>query len=88
MRACARVCARACVRACMKANVWRTRPNLTCSGLLYIAQSCANHMQQIERLSRATYLVTCHVVRRDSSAVKFDRIEIAVSLALFYWMYH
>ena len=30
------------------------------------AQSCANHMQHIERLSRATCHVTCHVVRRDS----------------------
>ena len=38
------------------------------------AQSCAKH---IERLSRATRRVTCHVVRRDSSAVKFDRVEIA-----------
>ena len=34
------------------------------------AQSCANHVQHIERLSRATCRVTCHVVRRDSSAVK------------------
>ena len=41
-------------------------------------QPCANHMQHIERLSRATCRVTCHVVRRDSSAVKFDRVEIAI----------
>ena len=40
------------------------------------AQSCANHMQHIERLSRAT-CVTCHLVRRDSSAIEFDRVEIA-----------
>ena len=41
------------------------------------AQSCANHVQDIERLSRATCRVTCHTVRRDSSAIKFDRVEIA-----------
>ena len=41
------------------------------------AQSCTNHMQYIERLSRAACRVTCHVVRRDGSAVKFDRVEIA-----------
>ena len=35
------------------------------------AQSCANHVQHIERSSRATCRVTCHVVRRDSSAIKF-----------------
>ena len=28
----------------------------------------------------------CHVARRDSSAVKFDRVEIAFNLALFYWL--
>ena len=27
-----------------------------------------------------------HVARRDSSAVKFDRVEIAFNLALFYWL--
>ena len=30
--------------------------------------------------------VVCHVVGRDSSAVKFDRVEIAFILALFYWL--
>ena len=38
------------------------------------AQSCANHVQHIQRLSCATCRVTCHVVRRDSSAIKFDRV--------------
>ena len=38
------------------------------------AQSFANHVQHIERLSRATCRATCHVVRRDSSAIKFDRV--------------
>ena len=33
------------------------------------AQSCANHLQHIERLSHATGRITCHVVRRDSSAI-------------------
>ena len=28
----------------------------------------------------------CHVVRKDSSAIKFDRVEIAFILALFYWL--
>ena len=41
------------------------------------AQSCANYVKHIERLSRATCRVTCHLVRRDSSAIKFDRVEIA-----------
>ena len=40
-------------------------------------QSCANHVQHMEHLSRATCRVLCHVVRRDSSAIKFDRVEIA-----------
>ena len=52
------------------------------------AQSCANHVQHIECLSRATCHVTCHVVRRDSSAIKFERVEIAFTLALFYWLNH
>ena len=38
------------------------------------AQLCANHVQHIERLSRATRRVTCHAVLRDSSAIKFDRV--------------
>ena len=38
--------------------------------------ACANHVQHTERLSRAT-CDTFHVVRRDSSAIKFDRVEIA-----------
>ena len=37
------------------------------------AQSCTNHMQQVERLSQAK-CATCHVVRGDSSAIKFDRV--------------
>ena len=38
------------------------------------AKSCANHVQHFERLSRATCRVMCHVVRRDSSAIKSDRV--------------
>ena len=30
--------------------------------------------------------VTCHLVRRDSSAIKFDRVEIAFIWSLFYWL--
>ena len=45
------------------------------------AQSCANHVQDIERLSLAH--VVCHPVRRDSPAIKFDRVEIAVIFAFY-----
>ena len=45
------------------------------------AQSCANHVQHIEQPSRATCHVTCHVVGRDSSAIKFGRVYIAFILA-------
>ena len=31
-------------------------------------------------------LVVCHMVLRDSSAVKFDRVEIAFIWVLFYWL--
>ena len=30
--------------------------------------------------------VVCHLVRRDSSAIKFDRVEIAFILTLLYWL--
>ena len=49
------------------------------------AQSCANHVQHIQRLPRATCRATCHVVRKDSSAIKFDRAEIAFISA---WLHH
>ena len=39
------------------------------------AQSCANHVQHIERLSRATCRDTCHVVQRDSSAITFESLN-------------
>ena len=37
-------------------------------------QSCANHVQRIQCLSRATRRAMCHVARRYSSAIKFDRV--------------
>ena len=47
------------------------------------AQLCANHVRHIEHLSHAT----CHVSRgRDSSATKFDRVEITFISAVFYWL--
>ena len=52
------------------------------------AQSCANYVQHIERSPCATCRVMCHVVRRDSSAVKYDRVEIAFIWVLFYWLNH
>ena len=48
------------------------------------AQPCANHVQQNEHLSCAN--VMCHLVRRDSSAIKFDRVEIAFTIGLLYWL--
>ena len=40
------------------------------------------------KLARATCRVTCHVVRRVGSAIKFDRLEIAFISALFDWLNH
>ena len=48
------------------------------------SQSCANHVQHIECLSHATVCVTCHVVRRVSSTIKVDRVEIAFIWDLFF----
>ena len=48
------------------------------------AQSCANHVQHIERVSRATCSVP--LGRRDGSGVKFVRVEIAFILVLFHWL--
>ena len=36
------------------------------------AQLCANQVQRIERSSRATCRVACHVVGRDSTAIKAE----------------
>ena len=52
------------------------------------AQLCANHVQHIKRLSRATSRVMCHVPQKDSSAIKSDRVEIGSILAVFYWLKH
>ena len=52
------------------------------------AQSCANHVQHIKHSSSATCRVACHVVQRESSASKFDSVEIAFTWALSYWMNH
>ena len=43
------------------------------------AQSCANHVQHIERLPRATYRVPRGT--EGSPAMKFDRFEISFILA-------
>ena len=48
----------------------RNRVQITCS-----TQS-ACHVQH----------AVCHLVGRDSSAIKFDRVGIAFILALFYWL--
>ena len=44
------------------------------------AQSCANHVQHIERLLRATCHVTCHLVRRGSSAIKLTELKSHIYL--------
>ena len=48
----------------------RNRVQITCN------TSSANHVQH----------VMCHLVRRDSSATKFDRVEIAFILVLLNWL--
>ena len=65
------------------------------------AANCLQHIRSsgpgaIVCKSRATHRahitcnchVTCHLVRRDSSAIKLDRVEIAFIWALFYWLNH
>ena len=51
-----------------------TAPRTVSSKCAQVAklQSCANHMQNTERLSWATCRVQCGT--KDSSAIKFDRI--------------
>ena len=51
------------------------------------AQSCANHVQHIERLLRATCHVTCHVVRRISSAIKFVCVCVCVCVCDIYFSF-
>ena len=50
----------------------RSRVQIMCSTY------SAHHMQH----------VMCHVVQRDSSAIKFDGVEITFILAVFYWLNH
>ena len=52
----------------------RNHVQITCNTK---SHATPNHVQHIERVSRATCRDTSHVVRRDSSAIKFDRVEIA-----------
>ena len=59
----------------------------------HCAVNCLQHVRSsgpgaIVCRSRAYQVqpAVCHLVRRDSSAVKFDRVEIAFILALFYWL--
>ena len=54
-----------------------TAPRTVSNTYAQVVQLCANHVQHIEYLSHATCHVTCHVVQRDSSAFKFDRVKIA-----------
>ena len=49
-----------------------------------VCKSCATH----RALITCKCHVTCHLVRRDSSAIKFDRVEITFIWALFYWLNH
>ena len=65
------------------------------------AANCLQHVRSsgpsaIVYKSRATHRAlisckchaTCHLARRDSSAIKPDRVEIAFIWALFYWLNH
>ena len=65
------------------------------------AANCLQHVRSVGPgttmcKSRATHRalitckchVTCHLVRRDSSAIKCDRVETAFIWALFYWLNH
>ena len=57
--------------------------------LLTAPQTVSNTYAQVARAQSSSYHVqhiVCHVVRRDSSAIKFDRAEIAFILTLFYWL--
>ena len=47
-----------------------------------------NHVQITCNTSSAYHVqpAVYHLVRRDSSAIKFDRVEIAFNLTLFYWL--
>ena len=67
-----------------------TSPQTVSSTYTQVArkQLCANNVQHIERLSHATCCFTCHIVRRDSSATEFDRVQIAFIFALPYWLNH
>ena len=47
-----------------------------------------NRVQIMCNISCATCRVTCHLVRRDSSTIKFDRVENAFIWALFCWLNH
>ena len=49
-----------------------------------VCKSRATHRALITRKCH----VMCHLVRRDSSAIKFDRVEIAFIWAFFYWLNH
>ena len=49
-----------------------------------VCKSCATHRALITCKRHVTY----HLVWRDSSAIKFDRVEIAFIWALFYWLNH
>ena len=50
--------------------------NISCNHVQILCNIRCNHVQH----------AMCHAVRRDSSAVKFDKVEIAIILALFYWL--
>ena len=68
-------------------EVYRSRPDVLGRSARGPARTFSDVVQHIERLSRAT-CVTCQVVRRDSSAIKFDRVEIVFILALSHCLNH
>ena len=54
-----------------------TAPRTVSSTFAQVAQAqyCANHVQHIERFSRVTSRVTCHVVRRYSPTIESDSLN-------------
>ena len=63
-----------------------TAPRTVSSTYAQVAR--ANHMQITCNTSSAYHVqsAVCHLEQRDSSAVKFDRIEIEFILAFFWWL--
>ena len=65
-----------------------TLPPTVSNMYTYVARR--NHVQITCNTSGSHHMqhVVCHMVRRDSPAIKFEIVEITFILALFYWLNH